>query len=266
MNAARLYGRYLMVSLRGQMQYRASFLLMGLGQFLLTGAEFLGVWALFERFGSLRGWALGQVAIFYGFINMIFAVADALSTGFDQFGQMVRTGGFDRLLLRPRTAVLQLAGQEVPIRRVGRLLQGALVFGFGVATTDIAWGPAPVMLLLWAAIGGIALFYALIIVQATIAFWTIESLELMNTLTYGGVETASYPISIYHDVFRRFFTFVVPLACVSYLPLVEVMGADDPLGSTSLARWLAPAAGLVFFVAALGAWRFGVRHYTSTGS
>ena len=30
---------------------------------------------------------------------------------------------------------------------------------------------------------------------------------MMNTLTYGGVETTQYPINIYRPWFRNFFTF-----------------------------------------------------------
>ena len=48
------------------MQYRASFVFSALGQFLVTGIEIIGVWALFERFGGLAQWTLPQVAMFYG--------------------------------------------------------------------------------------------------------------------------------------------------------------------------------------------------------
>ena len=88
----------------------------------------------------------------------------------------------------------------------------------------------------------------------------------MNTLTYGGVETASYPLAIYQPGFRRFFTFVVPLGCISYFPAVAILGVDDPLGTSRLFQALAPLAGVVFFAVALFSWRFGIRHYTSTGS
>ena len=57
--------------------------------------------------------------------------------------------------------------------------------------------------------GGVCLFYALFVIQATICFWTIESLELMNTMTYGGVESAQYPLVIYGRWFRGFFTFII---------------------------------------------------------
>ena len=54
----------------------------------------------------------------------------------------------------------------------------------------------------------------------------LESLEIGNTLTYGGVEAARYPLDIY-AWFRNFLTFVVPLGCVSYFPVAAVLGHAD---------------------------------------
>jgi ABC-2 type transport system permease protein len=119
------------------------------------------------------------------------------------------------------------------------------------------------LLLAWAAAGGVALFLALFVLQATMCFWTIESLEMMNILTYGGVETAQYPLGVYRRVFRDLFTYVVPLGCVSYFPVATALGRSS---WPTVFGWLAPIAGLAFLAAAALAWRFGVRHYASTGS
>jgi len=267
MNALRLYGRYLALSIRAQMQYRAAFVLSASGQFLICGIEFLGVWALFDRFGRLGEWTLAEVALFYGVVNCTHAIADALSTGFDQFGAMyVKTGDFDRLLLRPRSTVLQLAGHELALRRIGRLAQGLVVLVWAATVLDLDWNAGRAGLLAFTLAGGIAFFFALIVLQATLSFWTTESLEMMNIFTYGGVETAQYPLSIYHAAFRRFFTFVVPLACIGYFPLVAVLGVDDPLGTGRLFQALAPLAGFAFLGCALALWRLGVRRYASTGN
>ena len=106
--------------------------------------------------------------------------------------------------------------------------------------------------------GGVAFFFALMVLQATMCFWTTESLELMNILTYGGVETASYPLPIYHRLFRRFFTYVVPLACISYFPIVAVLGVDDPLGTSRVVPD-GGAAGRIRFsrdcVGGMASWR-----------
>lgn len=250
------------------MQYKVSFALSTFGAFLITFIEVLGIWALFSRFGSLEGWTLPQVCLFYGFVNMTFALADAVSLGFDTFGtEYVRSGNLDRLLLRPRSVALQLLGHELSLRRVGRFAQGAIVFGWSLATLDVQFSSATIAILGFAFVGGVSLFLGLFVLSAFISIWTIESLELMNTMTYGGVETAQYPLSIYERHFRAFFTFVVPLACVAYFPLIAVMDIVDPLGSPYWFQVMAPAAGILFLLAALALFEFvGLRRYASTGS
>ncbi len=261
-----MYVRYLGMSVRAQMQYRASFLISVAGQFAITAIEFLGVWALFARFGSLDGWTLSEVAFFYGIVNVAFALADALSTGFDQFEVFVKRGDFDRMLVRPRSTVLQLAGVELALRRIGRLAQGLVILLWAASSLEVHWTVANVLLLHFALFGGLCLFLGLFVIQATVCFWTTESLELMNTMTYGGVQSAQYPLVIYGPWFRGFFTFLVPLACVCYFPVVAILGRPDPLGTPLWFQLVSPTAGLLFLAVALRLWSFGVRRYQSTGS
>ncbi|MFV2089400.1 MAG: ABC transporter permease [Pseudomonadales bacterium] len=266
-NALALYGRLVSQSVRSQLQYRLSFLLMMFGHFVTSGVEALGLWALFDRFGMLVQWSLAEVAFLYGMVNVAFPISEAMARGFDIFGRdFVKTGEFDRLLLRPRSTVLQLAGHDFQLQRLGRLLQGLIVLVWAMWALQIEWNVARALLLVFTVLSAVVFFYALFIFQATLSFWTIESLEIMNTLTYGGVETASYPLAIYQPGFRRFFTFVVPLGCISYFPAVAILGVEDPLGTSRVFQYLAPLAGYGFFLASLIAWRFGIRHYTSTGS
>ena len=77
---------------------------------------------------------------------------------------------------------------------------------------------------------------------------------------------SQYPLPIYRDWFRRFFTFVIPLACINYYPAVAILGRDDPLGASRPVQCAAPLAGVLFLIVALQVWKIGVRHYRSTGS
>jgi ABC-2 type transport system permease protein len=262
----RLYARYLGVSIRSQMQYPASFWMLSIGQLLATGIGFLGVWALFERFGSLRGWTLAEVALFYGVVNVAFAFADATARGFDLFPRMVQSGDFDRLLLRPRGTAMQVAGQELTLMRVGRLAQGGAVLFWAMASLEIALSPAALALVGGMILGGACIFYGLFVLQATLAFWTIETLEIMNTVTYGGTETAQYPLPVYRPWFRLFFTFVVPLATMNYLPASLILPRPGPLPAHPALLWASPAVGVLFLLLCFQFWKLGVRHYHSTGS
>ena len=128
------------------------------------------------------------------------------------------------------------------------------------------WTAATAALAVGAILGGVGLFTGLFILQATLAFWTTEGLEIANALTNGGTETAQYPLVIYPGWFRRLFTYVVPLAGITYFPALAILGRDDPLGSATWTHWLSPLGGMIFLLMALRVWRLGVRHYTSTGS
>lgn len=262
----RLYFRYLGLSLHGQMQYRGSFLMLAAGTFLTNGMEFLGVWALFLRFGSLRGWSLPEVALLYGMVSISFALAEGIGRGFDLFPNLVKSGDFDRLLLRPVSTALQVAGQELQLMRLGRLAQGAVILGFALHALHLHWTAWKELLLFAAILGGACLFYGLFVLQATMSFWTVETLELMNTVTYGGIETAQYPLSIYRPWFREFFTWVVPLAAVTFFPAHAILGLAEPGAPAPAVQWLSPLIGVLFLAIALQVWKVGERHYRSTGS
>jgi len=259
--------RYVRASVAGQAQYPGSTLLLTFGQFLGTGLELVAMWALFDRFGRVAGWRLGEVALFYGLVNVQFTIADLATRGFDVLGsELIRTGAFDRVLLRPRSLTLQLVGHAVRLSRLGRLVQALIVLGVSTARTPLDWSISKLAVALWATAGGAALFSAIFILQGTLSIFTVESLEVMNVLTYGGVQAAQYPLALYGRWLRWMLTFIVPLACVTYYPALAILGKADPLGAPPWTGVVTPVFGFAFLGLALIAWRSGVRHYTSTGS
>lgn len=261
-----LYLRLVTASMTGQMQDRFQFVLQTLIGFWVNVVEFVAIAFLFRRFGALEGWQLPELALLYGLVHVGFALADAVSGGFDNFGNMIKSGDFDRLLLRPRSSALLLAATDLQLRRVGRLAQGAAVLAWGALHVSVPWTLTSALLAAAAMVGGVFLFFGIFVVQATIAFWTTETLEVMNVLTYGGVEQAQYPLSIYRRGFREFFAVVVPIACINYFPLLGILGRADPLGTPAWFHWCAPLAGPLFLALALAGWRRGERRYASTGS
>jgi ABC-2 type transport system permease protein len=267
MNGLRLFGCYASASLRAQAQYPASAVLLATGQFLVTLVEAVGVWALFDRFGSVQGWAFGTVALFYALVNIQFALADLLGRGFDVLGtELLRSGAFDRLLLRPRSLTLQLMGHDLRLSRLGRLVTGLVMLVLATRLAPVDWSVAHIAIALWALAGGVALFFGILVLQGALAFWTIESLELANVFSYGGVEAAQYPLALYERWFRLVLTFAVPLACVAYFPVLAILDRADPLGTPRWLGALAPAAGFAFLGLSFTVWRAGLRRHASTGT
>jgi ABC-2 type transport system permease protein len=262
-----LYLRYIALSMRAQMQYRGELVMQTLGRLLITLIEFVGIWALFSRFGSLQGgWSLAEVAFLYGLTDIIYSIAIAFTRGFDELGALVRRGDFDRVLLRPRSTVLQILGEEISLKRVGRLAQGVAVIVWASHTAHIAFTLPHVTLFLFAVVGGICLFFGIMVMQAASTFWTTETLEIWSSFTDGGAAVGQYPLSIFGKSLRRFFTFVIPIGCVVYFPAVVILDHPDATGAPAWLGAISPAAGFVFLGLSFVVWRLGLRRYASTGS
>lgn len=264
----RLYRHLISARIRSQMQYKLSFAADLVSTFLITFIEFGAIAIFYLNFPNIGGWSLGEVALLYGMSAISFASAELLVSGFDNFPMMIRLGDLDKVLIRPLDAFFQILASDFTLRRFGRLAQGVVALTLAIALTGVLafWTLAHWAALLFFLLGGMLFFAGLFVIGATYAFWTVESLELMNILTYGGTEMSSYPMHIYQDWVRRFFTYIVPLAFANYYPALWLLGKEDPLGLPSWIAWLAPLICAAVFGASLVFWHFGLKQYTSTGS
>lgn len=259
----KLYLQYLLILFKSQMQYRTSFWLLTLGQFFVPFSVFAGLYFLFERFGQIKGWDFFEVALCFSIIHMAFAISECFSRGFDAFSSLVVNGQFDRVLVRPRSTVIQVLGSQFEFTRFGRLLQSIIVLAWAVSHIATDWTLLKVITLMLMVLSGVFIFTGIFMLAATLSFWTIQGLEVANIFTDGGREMSQYPLDVYKKWVTRVFTFIIPFGCVNYLPLLYILDRKD--GHT----WLymtSPLAGFLFIIPCLLIWHFGVRHYRSTGS
>jgi ABC-2 type transport system permease protein len=263
MDAVRLYFKFLKVSFRVQMMYPASFALYAAANFFISMVDLFAIYAFFLRFKALGQWTLGEVALFYGMTYMAFALAEAYMRGFDTIDRHIRTGEFDRLLLRPRSVFLQVLGSEFQLLRIGRFLNGLLPFAVGVYLVRPAWGIGDWLLIVAAITFGSMTYGAIMLIRAMASFFTVEALEVFNVFTNGGLEATCYPMDIYTGWFRNLFTYVIPLSAINYWPMSALLHKSY---APAWVVYLSPGLGLLFFLLGYLCWSFGVRHYRSTGS
>lgn len=262
----RLYGRFVGARLRAQMQYRASFMMMMIVTGIGISTELVAIVILLNRFGDLAGWRVGEVAMLYGLASVAFGLAEMAGAGFDTFPTMIRRGEFDQILLRPASAFSQVLSADFQLRRLGRISQGVVALLLAFSWTSVAWSPLKVLFLAVTLLSGAAMFMALFVFGATLCFWTVESIEVINSVTDGGNVLSSYPLPIYHESIQRLFTFVIPLAFVSYIPAVYLLDRPEADDWPAWLPLLSPLAALTLGLTARVAWGIGVRHYRSTGS
>lgn len=260
--------RLLRIQIRSQLQYPTSFIMEVVSSAFILGFYFVAFALAFIRFNDIAGWTLGEIAFIWGLAEFSFGTMDMLFSGFDYdaFGPMVRRGRFDQLLLRPVSITLQVLGSRFVLRRLGKIVEGLIIFLFGLSQINIHWTAYKIVYLPVLTISQILFFAALFIIGATTTFWTMERLEILNIVTYGGNEVMSYPMYIFPRPIRWIFTYLVPLIFMSYFPAVYLLDKPDPLNAPSFFYFLAPLFAIAMFFIAMRFWRFGIRNYQSTGS
>ncbi len=259
--ALHLYGHYISINVRSMMQYKSSFILTTIGHFLVSFNVFLGIYFMFQRFHTVKGFTYPEVLLCFSIIILEFALAEMYARGFDTFSGMVRRGEFDRVLVRPRNEILQVLGNKFEFTRIGRILQAVVLFVYGIVKSGVTWSLLKVIAAVFMIIGGVALFTGLFIIYASICFFTLEGLEVMNIFTDGAKELGKYPIGIYGKKMLIATTFIIPYALVQYYPLLYILGK-----STQVFYVFVPLFALLFLLPCYLFWRFGVRHYKSSGS
>lgn len=257
----RLFCKYLKIHLKSQMQYRISFLLITMTQFIVAFSSLASVFFLMNRFHEVNGFTFQEVLLCFAAILMAFSLSECFARGFDRFNTVISNGTFDRIMVRPRNIILQVLGSQIEFSRLGRLVQAIIVFCYAIPSCGVVWTPDKILLLALMVLSGVVVFSGLFIIHAALCFFTTEGLEFISIFTDGGREIGSYPISIYGDAIMKIFTYVVPLSLVQYYPFLY-------LTDRSSNPWLfaLPLIACLFLIPCLLLWRFGVRHYRSTGS
>lgn len=260
-----IYWTLLRATLAGQTAYRASFALELAGSGLVIAVDFVEVLAIFTQVPTVAGFSFAEVFLLFGLASVGFSLADFAVGAADGLDRHVREGTFEVLLLRPLSPLAELAVAELQLRRLGRLGVAGASLAVALWHVDIDWTPARVGLLVLSPLSGAVLFGSFFVLSGASAFWLIDGSEVGNALSYGSGYLSQWPIAVLGPVLGRFFTFVVPAAFTAYLPVVAILGRDEPLGLPSWLPWLTPLAAAWSVLAAGLVWRAGVRHYTGAG-
>ena len=250
---------------KSAMQYRASLLMQVIAQFVMTAGEMLAVVVLLSRFKVVGHWGAGEIMFFFGVMQSTFALTEMLGRGITSFPWFVQRGDFDALLLRPRPLLLQVMVSNLDMRRMGGILVGVIAMLVAGSRLHIAWSLTKALLLAEVVVGSMLLLLGLFMIEATVSFFSVKSIEMVNIFTYGGRTACQYPVDVYPGVLRFLFTYLAPFAMCMHWPVSYVLGA--PMVELPVwAYFLTPLAGMAFFAVMVRIWYVGVKHYRSTGT
>ncbi len=262
MNELALYSRYIRLNFLAGLQYKG-WPFMVLQVLLVVITDPIGLFFLFSRFGSIGDWSVERIILVYAMAITSFGLAETFCRGLDYFPwKMIRSGDFDRVLLRPRPLLIQVAGSYFHIHRLSRVFGGVCAISWCLWMLGVSLTPLDLLTLVLALIGGFLTYAGVFILTSGIAFFTIDGLDWIYIFTNASYQVTRCPMDYMPRVLRSIFTFAMPMLVISYYPAAAVGGWGEPYWTGLLAL----PAGLGFLALSIFVWRLGVRHYKSTGS
>ncbi len=253
-------------SLRGQLQYRTNFVVLVAMGLVYQGTGFVFIWVILSRFQALAGWTLGEIAFLYGLRLLVHGLSLLTFGAVNNIDQEVRHGEFDRYLVRPLPALVQVVTSKVQANFIGDLLGGAILFGTAQSLARIDWSPAALGYLVLVLVGGVLAESGIKLLLAAFSFRMLSTgslLYLVDGILFN--QFGNYPLKIYDAAVRLFLTFAVPVAFVAYLPATVLLKRTDELSISPWFAYLAPAFGVLWFTLAYLVWQHELGQYQSAG-
>jgi ABC-2 type transport system permease protein len=251
------------MKIKSSMEYKESFIMVTIGSFISTFLAFAGVWLLLDKFNIIDEWDIHVVTLTSGIAIFCHAITEMFGRGFDHFYKLVRQGNFDRIIVRPRSILLQVASSNFEVTKIGRLLLSILLLIIGIIKINVEWNILNIFILILMILGSAVIFTGIIILKAAFSFWTIEGIEIMNILSDGGRKLSQYPINIYDKWFAFIFTYIIPFGLINYFPLLYLL---DNTSTIPIIYAFTPLYAILFIFPCLWIWKRGMKRYASTGS
>lgn len=222
---------------------------------------FFGIflWALFARVTRIAEYSFMQALFFYLTFNFIDTITQLFFREVYRFRQLVVTGDFDLVLVKPTNPLFRaLAGGADPldvlmlVPYIGALVWVAVQFG----EIDAVRLGSYLLLV----INGLAIatgFHILVLALAIMTTEVDHAIMIYRDLTSMG----RVPVDIYREPLRGIITFIVPVGIMMTFPAKSFFGLLSP-GMVGLSLVL----GAAFLFICLRLWRFALTRYASASS
>ena len=257
----KLYGYFLKQRFKILMEYRVNFLIGATSTMFVQAAGLLALWVIMSQIPDLNGWTFDEVLLIYGLITLSESITHMFADNLWTVGwQYIRSGEFDRFLVRPIDPLFHLLADRFCHDGIGNFLVGTALIAKAMADLHIVWTPLLLLYLVIAALSGGAIFIALNLITATSAFWLMDSIPVTQ-IVFNMHQFARYPLPIYPRAIGLLLTWLIPYGFASFYPASYLLGRD-----VGLLAWLGPLVAVTLLVLSYRVWLFGLRHYAGTGS
>ena len=258
---------YTRMIFRSWFQYKVDAILRSLAVFMREATAIIVIFFTLLKFDTLNGWNIYEVLFLSSLVYVTYGILIIFFTGLRDFGNTVRSGGFDRYILRPRGLLYQLIFANADwFAAVGQGGLGIVLFIISASKVGIIWTPLRILYYILTITGGVLIQGAIFLFLATLNIYLLETNALKELFYWNTRRFTCYPISIFHKTIQFLMTFVVPFAFVNYFPAQYLLRKADMVSYPAIFMYITPLVGLLMYLLAYAFWRFSIKYYKSSGN
>lgn len=256
-----IYIRILAQDLKSKISYRTDFIISTIGMIATNIAGFISFWIMFKNFTSIDGWGYYEILFLYGFSLVSITPAQCMLDNNWNLREYIYNGDFIKYCFRPINIFFYYQSEVFDIKGIGQLFFGIGTLLYSWVKLELGFSVLMILKMIMYLLTASLIMAALQNAAAAVSFWVENSFYVLDLVTRFK-DYAKYPVSIFGSVFRFVFTFIIPIAFISYYPSLAVLRPDRvPVLSV-----ISPLFGLIFFLISYKIWMLGAMKYNGTGS
>lgn len=256
---------YFGYGIKANFQYKMNAFLLTIAVFIREMSAVVAIYLTLSKFPTVDGWNLPELLFMYSFVFITYSIMISFCTGLRDFSQMINSGSFDRLLLRPRGALFQVMTLNVDwLAVIGQGAVGVVLLIYSSHAAGIEWDLVNVIYYIAAIISGVLFQSGLFLIIASLNFYFVKTQSVQKVVYYDVKKLATYPITIYPHLFKILLVYIVPFAFVNYYPALFFF-PEKSSGSGIYIALSSIIGGVYYFISYLF-WRFSLSRYNSTGN
>lgn len=263
----RLFLKYFQLTLKVTLQYKFDRVLIAAAVMIREMAGVIILILMLNRFVMIKGWQIDEILFLYSFLFLSYSLFVFFFTGIRDFEDLVYSGEFDRLLVRPVGILFQVIASKVDYTAaLGHGVLGIILLQKTASQLGIEWTASGILFYILMLLGGALIQASIFMIASTFCFWTVRTTNLRNMLFFNSRKIAAYPLSFYPGLIQKFLIYVIPFGFVNYFPAQYFLKKPEMNEFWSGFMFLNPVVAAVLFALVCLVWNYGLKHYSSTGN
>ena len=257
----RLIGSLARYGLARELAFRGNFLVKLAVEVIWLGIMLAFYETVYGRTNTIAGWSKEELLFFVGcFFTLNGLIETLFLENCNEFGELIRTGDLDFLLLRPIDEQFLITCRKFDWATAPNILMGAALMGTQLAKMGWHFDMMRVIGFVITFTSGTLIAYSLMVALTATSVWMVRNQSLME-MWWLFSSLARYPKQIFlgtpAEPLGFLFTFILPILVVVSVPSEAMVRTLDwnMVGFTVFAAVLSVAASRAFFRHALRSYR-----------